>query len=95
MADALAKRSTEVFVYSFVGRKQDYLARARSGLQTWPSGVQEYVNRSVPGFIAGYGGYGLSLPPLWLTAYLRLARAWPRTNCFRDCCATSSRGPTQ
>ena len=78
LADALARRGAEVFVYSFVGRKKDYLARARSAAHKWPSGVQEYVNRSVPGFIAGYGSYGLGLPPLWLTAYLRLARAWPR-----------------
>lgn len=78
LANALASRGAEVFVYSFVGRKKDYLARARSGAQEWPSGIEEYVNRSIPSFVAGYGSYGLGLPPLWLTAYLRLAHAWPR-----------------
>jgi glycosyltransferase involved in cell wall biosynthesis len=77
LADALARRGAEVFVYSFVGRKKDYIARSGSGLQNWPSGVQEYVNRSVPGFFAGYGSYGLGLPPLWLTSYLKIASLRP------------------
>lgn len=76
LANALGKRGAEVFVYSFVGRKKDYLARARSDLQRWPSGLEEYVNRSLPAFIAGYGSYALGLPPLWLTAYLRGAGSW-------------------
>jgi glycosyltransferase involved in cell wall biosynthesis len=76
LANALAKRGAEVFVYAFVGRKKDYLARTRSGPQKWPGGVDEYVNRSLPGFLAGYGSYALDLPPLWLTAYLRVAGAW-------------------
>src|SRR6185503_5483281 len=62
-----------VFVYSFVGRKKDYVARKRSGTQLWPSGIEEYVNRSNLGFLAGYGSYGLGLPPLWLAALLHCA----------------------
>lgn len=77
LASALAARGAEVFVYSFVGRKRDYAARARSVLQSWPSGVHEYVNRSLPGFLAGYGSYALGLPPLWLAAYLRAGTACP------------------
>lgn len=77
LANALAERGVEVFVYSFVGRKKDYLARSQSAFQDWPSGIQEYVNRSLPSFLAGYGSYGLGLPPLWLTVYLCLARALP------------------
>lgn len=76
LANALARRGAEVFVYSFVGRKKDYLARLGSGVQRWPGGVEEYVNRSWPSFLAGYGSYALGLPPLWLTAYLRAAGAW-------------------
>src|SRR5262245_2406299 len=71
LASALARRGNEVFVYSFVGRKNDYLARKPSGTQLWPSGVKEYVNRSALGFLAGYGSYALGLPPIWLSAFLR------------------------
>jgi glycosyltransferase involved in cell wall biosynthesis len=70
LANALARRGNEVFVYSFVGRKKDYLARKPSGMQIWPSGVKEYVNRSGVGFFAGYGSFALGLPPIWLTAFL-------------------------
>lgn len=70
LANALARRGNEVFVYSFVGRKKDYLARTRSGVQVWPGGINEYVNRSGLGFLAGYGSYALNLPPLWLCAFL-------------------------
>ena len=73
LANALARRGSEVFVYSFVGRKKDYLARKPSGVQVWPSGVKEYVNRSSLGFLAGYGSYGLGLPPIWLSAFLHCA----------------------
>jgi glycosyltransferase involved in cell wall biosynthesis len=73
LANALARRGSEVFVYSFVGRKKDYLARKPSGTQLWPSGVKEHVNRSSLGFLAGYGSYGLGLPPIWLSALLYCA----------------------
>lgn len=73
LANALARRGNDVFVYSFVGRKRDYLARKPSGTQIWPSGVKEHVNRSTLGFLAGYGSYALSLPPLWLSLFLHCA----------------------
>lgn len=73
LASSLARQGAEVFVYSFVGRKGDYLARQASGTQVWPSGIQEYVNRSALGFLAGYGSFWLNLPPLWLTAFLYAA----------------------
>mgnify|MGYP003579149625 FL=1 len=73
LANALARRGCEVFVYSFVGRKKDYLSRKPSGTQLWPSGVKEYVNRASLGFLAGYGSYGLGLPPIWLSAFLHCA----------------------
>ena len=74
LANALARRGAEVFVYSFIGRKNEYLARVPSGTQAWPrSGIPEYVDRSVPGFLAGYGSYWAGLPPIWLAGYLRTA----------------------
>lgn len=73
LANALARRKAEVFVYSFMGRKSEYLARAPSGTQVWPSGVQEYVNRSLLGFVTGYSSFLFDLPPLWLTGFLHTA----------------------
>jgi glycosyltransferase involved in cell wall biosynthesis len=77
LANALHRRGLDVFVYSLVGRKADYLARRPSGVQTWPEGIEEYVDRGPLGFLAGYGSYALGLPPLWITAYLRAAVASP------------------
>jgi glycosyltransferase involved in cell wall biosynthesis len=73
LANALARHGLEVFVYSFVGRKADYRARRPSATQVWPGGVEEHVDRGPLGLLAGYGSYGLGLPPLWLTAFLRAA----------------------
>lgn len=75
LVNALARHGAKVFVYSFVGRKADYLARVPSGMQAWPGGVEEYVDRGLVNFIAGYSSYKLQMPPLWLTAYLRVAAA--------------------
>jgi glycosyltransferase involved in cell wall biosynthesis len=77
LANALARHGFEVFVYSMVGRKDEYRARTPSGVQRWPDGVEEYVDRSLSSFLAGYGSYGLALPPLWATAYLRAAASVP------------------
>jgi glycosyltransferase involved in cell wall biosynthesis len=74
LASALERHGLEVFVYSLVGRKKEYLARQASSIQTWPGGTKEYVERGLWSFLAGYGSYVLGLPPVWLTAYLR-ARA--------------------
>jgi glycosyltransferase involved in cell wall biosynthesis len=73
LASALQRHGVEVFVYSLVGRKHDYLERRPSALQTWPGGIREYVDRGPLGFLAQYASYALGLPPLWLTAYLRAA----------------------
>ena len=78
LANALHRHGFEVFVYSLVGRKNEYLARHPSAVQRWPDGVEEYVERGASSFLAGYGSYGLGLPPLWITAYLRAATASPR-----------------
>jgi glycosyltransferase involved in cell wall biosynthesis len=77
LANALGRQGLEVFVYSVTGRKKEYLARLPPGIQVWPEGVEEYVDRRVPSFVAQYGSYSLHLPPLWMTAYLRAAAASP------------------
>jgi glycosyltransferase involved in cell wall biosynthesis len=78
LASALRRRGIEVFVYSLVGRKADYLSRTGSGLQAWPDGTPEHVDRGWAGFLAQWGSYALSLPPLWITAYLAAGAASPR-----------------
>jgi glycosyltransferase involved in cell wall biosynthesis len=77
LANALGRHGLDVSVHSLVGRKQDYLARRPSEVQAWPEGIREYVDRGTPGFLAQYGSYGLGLPPLWLTGWLRAAAASP------------------
>jgi len=77
LANALEYRGFEVFVYSLMGRKHDYLALRRSAIQTWPDGIEEYVDRRVPWFLAQYASYGLALPPVWITAYLSAAAISP------------------
>jgi glycosyltransferase involved in cell wall biosynthesis len=74
LANALQHHGLQVFVYSLVGRKREYLARRPSSIERWPGGLEEYVERGLWSFLAGYGSYTLGLPPVWLTAYLR-ARA--------------------
>ncbi len=78
LAGALKRHGLDVFVYSLVGRKDDYLARRGSSIQTWPEGVEEHVDRGPLGFLLQYGSYALGWPPLWIPAYLRLAAASPR-----------------
>jgi glycosyltransferase involved in cell wall biosynthesis len=78
LATALARHGFDVFVYSLVGRKPDYLARRPSSIQAWPEGIPEFVDRGAAGFLAQWGSYGLALPPLWITGYLRAAARSPR-----------------
>jgi glycosyltransferase involved in cell wall biosynthesis len=77
LANSLHRQGLDVFVYSVVGRKRDYLARRPSSIQTWPEGVQEYVDRRAPWFLAQYGSYALGLPPVWLTAFFKAAAVSP------------------
>jgi glycosyltransferase involved in cell wall biosynthesis len=78
LANALRHHGLEVFVYSMAGLKKDYLARRRSSIQVWPEGINEYVDRRTSWFLIQCASYALSLPPMWLTAYLRRAAASPR-----------------
>jgi glycosyltransferase involved in cell wall biosynthesis len=77
LAGALRRHGLDVFVYSMVGRKADYLARRPSATQVWPDGIPEHVDRGALGFVAQYASYALGLPPLWIAAYLRAAALSP------------------
>jgi glycosyltransferase involved in cell wall biosynthesis len=77
LVGAFKRHGLDVFVYSLVGRKEDYLARRRSSVQTWPEGVEEYVDRGLLGFLLQYASYALGWPPLWIPSYLRIAAASP------------------
>lgn len=77
LANALKHHGFEVFVYSIVGRKADYLARVPSGVQLWPGGIEEYVRRDALSAGVQFGSYAASLPPLWISAYLATAAASP------------------
>ncbi len=77
LANALKHHGLEVFVYSLVGRKADYVARVPSGVQVWPGGIEEYVRRGVLSAGVQFGSYAAALPPLWISAYLAAAAASP------------------
>jgi glycosyltransferase involved in cell wall biosynthesis len=77
LANALKHHGLGVFVYSLVGRKNDYLARRPSSVQVWPEGIEEYVDRRGLWFLTQYASYWLALPPVWITAYLRAAAVSP------------------
>jgi glycosyltransferase involved in cell wall biosynthesis len=78
LANALKYHGLDVFVYSMVGRKKDYLALRRSSIQMWPEGIPEYVDRSALWFFIQYASYALAVPPVWLTAYFQAAAASSR-----------------
>jgi glycosyltransferase involved in cell wall biosynthesis len=77
LANALAHHGFDVFVYSLVGRKNDYRSLRPSSTQTWPEGIEEYVDRRALGFLVQYASYALALPPVWLTGYFRAVAASP------------------
>jgi glycosyltransferase involved in cell wall biosynthesis len=78
LANALRHQGFDVSVHSLTGRKSDYKARHPSSTETWPGGVEEYVDRSIPSAVAWFASYVLGLPPLWITAHLAAAAASPR-----------------
>lgn len=77
LANALRRHGFDVFVYSLVGRKRDQLAFRPSAVQPWPEGIEEYVDRRALFFLTQYTSYALSLPPMWITFFLRAAVASP------------------
>ena len=64
-ARALAELGHDVFIYSFTGRKKDYLARKKSSATTSASGVNEFVDRRPFFGACQWLAYKLGLPPIW------------------------------
>jgi len=70
LAGALRRHGFEVRVHSLTGRRVDYAAGRPSGLQAWPDGTEEHVDRGLSSLFAWLSGYLLRLPPVWVSARL-------------------------
>ncbi len=66
LAKKIAEES-DVFVFSFTGRKKDYLSNTKSGLDAISGHLVEWVNRSKLFGLFQLVSYRLRLPPFWLT----------------------------
>lgn len=77
LANALKHHGHDVFVYSMIGRKQEYKQRKPSSSQTWPDGVVEYVERDLPSAAVQFSSYRLQIAPVWITEFLAAAAKSP------------------
>ena len=64
-ARALAELGNDVTIYSFTGRKKDYVAKKKSGATTSAHGVTEFVDRRMFFGACQWFAYKFGLPPLW------------------------------
>lgn len=71
-ARALAELGHEVTIYSFTGRKKDYLTRNKSSATLVENGVNEFVNRQPFFGACQWLAYKLEVPPLWSNFVARL-----------------------
>ncbi len=71
-ARALAELGHEVTIYSFTGRKKEYLERKDSGATLLENGVNEFVNRQPFFGACQWFAYKFELPPLWSNLFARL-----------------------
>jgi len=67
IAKSLARAGYEVSIYSFTGRRADYLARLPSSESTIAPGLTEYVDRSRFRGLFQFLTYKLNLPNLWIS----------------------------
>lgn len=67
LAKSLARAGHEVQIYSYTGRKKDYLQRRSSGETVNAPNLREYVNRSVPNGVLQFLTYKLGLPNIWFS----------------------------
>ena len=70
-ARALAELGHDVTIYSFTGRKKDYLAGEKSGATLLENGVNEFVNRGRFFGACQWFAYKFELPPLWSNLFAR------------------------
>jgi glycosyltransferase involved in cell wall biosynthesis len=71
-ARALAELGHDVSIYSFTGRKKDYLTRKESSATLLENGVNEFVNRQPFFGACQWLAYKLEQPPLWSNLFARL-----------------------
>lgn len=64
---SLIKLGFQIEIYSFTGRKADYINKVQSGEVRITENLTEYVNRSRTLGIVQYLFYKFHLPPFWLT----------------------------
>lgn len=67
LCEAFSGLGFEVTIYSFTGRKQDYLKLKSSGYQSIQKSIKEYTNRSWVYAFFQWFCYRFGLPPLWIT----------------------------
>ncbi len=77
LAKSLARAGHDVFIYSYTGRKPEYLARAPSSLRVIEPGLSEYVDRSWLNGLIQFLTYRLKLPNLWFLLPFRFL-SFPR-----------------
>lgn len=70
-ARALAELGHDVTIYSFTGRKKDYLKRKSSGESKLENGVTEFVDRRPLFGACQWLAYKFALPPLWSNVVAR------------------------
>jgi len=70
-ARALAELGHDVTIYSFTGRKKDYLARRKSSATMSPNGVNEFVDRRPFYGACQWMAYKFQLPPLWSNLFAK------------------------
>jgi glycosyltransferase involved in cell wall biosynthesis len=73
LAEALAERGFEVAIYSFTGRKEEYLSGKPSGWNRVSDRITEFVDRSRLFGICQWLSYRLDLPSVWLSVLLGLS----------------------
>jgi len=71
-ARALAELGHDVSIYSFTGRKKDYVARKKSGATKTEKGVNEFVDRRPFFGACQWLMYKLHLPPIWSNLVARV-----------------------
>ena len=71
-ARALAELGNDVTIYSFTGRKKEYLERKKSSAAQLENGVKEFVNRQPFFGACQWFAYKFELPPLWSNLIARV-----------------------
>jgi len=71
MAESLGLLGFDVTIYSYTGRRADYLKLRRSSYNVIGQSVKEFTNRNFIYAFIQLISYRLAIPPLWLTLFSR------------------------